>query len=86
MDIVVWLLIGGFIGWRASTSMGTGDRQALALNVMIGMTGAVLGGWLLSSVIDAATANRTAFAVSGLAVSFSGAVLLLVLAKLARLA
>lgn len=86
MNIMVWLLIGGCIGWAASTSMGTGDRQSLALNIVIGATGAFLGGWLLSSVIDADTANQTALAVSKLGVSLLGAVLLLVFAKLARLA
>ncbi len=84
MNIVVSLLIGGFIGWAASTVMGTGDQQGLLLNVAVGMIGAVLGFWLLNSLVDVATITRATFTVSGSLVSFMGAVLLLVAAKLAR--
>ena len=86
MNVIFWLLIGGFVGWAARTSMGTGDRQGLAINVAIGMTGAVLGGWLLSSRIEPATFSASVLTASGLAVAFVGAVILLALAKLARLA
>jgi uncharacterized membrane protein YeaQ/YmgE (transglycosylase-associated protein family) len=84
MNIVVSLLIGGFIGWTASTVIGTGDRQGMRLNIAIGMTGAVLGFLLLSGLVDVATLSRTAFAVSGSLLSFMGAVVLLVAAKLGR--
>ncbi len=63
MNIVVSLVIGGSIGWAASTIMGTPDRQGLLLNIAIGMTGAVLCFWLLSSLVDVAI-TRATFALS----------------------
>lgn len=86
MNIVVSLLIGAFTGWAASTVMGTGDRQGLLLNIAVGMTGAVLGFWLLSSLVDVTTITRVTFGMSGSLLSFVGAVVLLVAAKLGRLA
>lgn len=85
MNIVVSLLIGGSIGWAASTVMGTGDRHGLLLDIAIGMTGAVIGIWLLSRLVDVGATGGTV-AVSTSLLSFVGAVVLLAAAKLARVA
>ena len=77
MNIIVWLLVGGLIGWAASVFMGTNDRQGIFLNVVVGIVGAVLGGVLLSSLLGSSTINQGNFSLSGLVVSFLGAVILL---------
>ena len=84
MNIIIWLVMGGLIGWVASIFMGTDGRQGIVLNVVVGIVGAVLGGWLLSGLFGSSTINQGNFSLSGLLVSFLGAVILLALAKLVR--
>ena len=83
MNIIIWLVVGGLIGWLASVFMGTNGRQGVVLNVVVGIVGAVVGGWLLSGSFGA-TINQGDFSLSGLVVSFVGAVILLAVAKLLR--
>ncbi|MDP9142828.1 MAG: GlsB/YeaQ/YmgE family stress response membrane protein [Pseudomonadota bacterium] len=84
MNFIIWLLVGGLIGWAASMLMGTNDRQGVILNVVVGIVGAVLGGWLLSGLFGSSTINQGDFSLSGLLVSLIGAVILLALVKLLR--
>jgi uncharacterized membrane protein YeaQ/YmgE (transglycosylase-associated protein family) len=84
MNIIVWLVIGGLIGWVASMLMRTDGQQGLLLNVVVGIVGAFLGGWLLAPMVGTGTINSGDFSVSGLAVSLVGAVLLLALVNLVR--
>ncbi len=84
MNIFVWLVVGGMIGWLASLVMGTNNRQGIILNIVVGVVGAVLGGWLLSGLFGASTINQGDFSLNGLFVSFLGAVILLAVAKLFR--
>lgn len=84
MNIIIWLVIGGLIGWVASVVMGTDGRQGIILNVVVGIVGAFLGGWFLSGLFGTSTINQGNFSVAGLLVSFLGAIILLALAKLVR--
>jgi uncharacterized membrane protein YeaQ/YmgE (transglycosylase-associated protein family) len=82
MNILVWLLVGGLLGWIASLIMGTNDRQGIILNVVVGTVGALLGGWLLGGLFGSSTINQGNFSISGLGVSLLGAIILLALARL----
>jgi len=84
MNLVVWLLMGGLIGWVASILMGTDGREGLISNVVVGVVGAALGGWALSNIFGSSTINQGNFSVSSLVVSFLGAVMLLVIVKILR--
>jgi uncharacterized membrane protein YeaQ/YmgE (transglycosylase-associated protein family) len=84
MNIIVWLVVGGLIGWVASIFMGTNGRQGIIANVVVGILGAVVGGWLLSNVFGSSTINQGNFSLAGVLVSFVGAVILLALAKVVR--
>ena len=46
MDLIIWLVIGGLIGWLASMLMKTDAQMDLIANVVVGIVGAALGGWL----------------------------------------
>jgi len=48
MNLIIWLVVGGVIGWLASLVMKTDAQQGMILNVVVGIVGALLGGWLLS--------------------------------------
>ena len=41
MNLVIWLVVGGLIGWVASIIMGTDARQGIVLNVVVGIVGAL---------------------------------------------
>lgn len=84
MNIVVWLVIGGLIGWIASVVMRTDGQQGILLNVIVGVVGAILGGWLLSPLVGVSTINQSNFSVPGLLVSLAGAVILLAAVNLVR--
>jgi uncharacterized membrane protein YeaQ/YmgE (transglycosylase-associated protein family) len=82
MNTIIWLVVGGLVGWAASTIMRT--REGILLNVLVGIVGAALGGWLLSSLIGASTINQGNFSAMGLLVSLLGAVILLAIVNLVR--
>jgi uncharacterized membrane protein YeaQ/YmgE (transglycosylase-associated protein family) len=84
MNIIVWLVVGGLIGWAASLLMGTDGRQGLLLNVVVGIVGSFLGGSLFGGYFGASTINEGDLSVSGIAVSLVGAVILLGLLRLLR--
>ena len=46
MSIIGWLVFGGFVGWIASKIMGTDAQQGILLNILVGVVGAILGGFL----------------------------------------
>jgi uncharacterized membrane protein YeaQ/YmgE (transglycosylase-associated protein family) len=84
MNLIVWLVVGGLIGWVASMVMKTDGQQGIVLNVVVGIVGALLGGWLLSPLLGAGTINQNDFSIAGLAVSFLGAIILLAIVNLVR--
>ena len=84
MNILVWLVVGGLIGWIASKLMRTDAQQGIILNVVVGIIGAVLGGWLLAPLFGAGTINQGDLSLAGLLVSLLGAVILLAIVNLVR--
>jgi uncharacterized membrane protein YeaQ/YmgE (transglycosylase-associated protein family) len=84
MNFIIWLIVGGLIGWVASMIMKTDGQQGVILNVVVGIVGAMLGGWLISPMVGAGTINSNNFSLSGLAVSLLGAVILLAIVNLLR--
>lgn len=84
MNFIIWLVIGGLIGWVASLIMKTDGQQGIILNVVVGIVGAMLGGWFLSPLLGAGTINSNDFSLGGLAVSLLGAVILLAIVNLVR--
>ena len=84
MNLIIWLVVGGVIGWIASLIMKTDAQQGLFLNVVVGVVGALLGGWLLSPLVGEGTLNQGDFSLGGLLVSLAGAIILLFLVNLIR--
>lgn len=46
-SIIIWLVVGGICGWLASLIMRTDAQQGILLNIVVGIIGAVIAGWLL---------------------------------------
>ena len=84
MGFLMWIIVGGVIGWLASIIMRTDGQQGLLLNVVVGIVGAFLGGWLISPMVGGGTINSGNFSASALLVSLLGAVVLLAIVNLIR--
>lgn len=84
MNFILWLILGGVIGWLASIVMKTNDQQGVFLNVVVGLIGAVLGGWLISPLVGVGTINQNDFSLAAMFVSFIGAAILLAIVNLLR--
>jgi len=84
MDIIIWLIVGGIVGWLASVLMHTDARQGILLNVIVGIVGAALAGFFISPMVGLPTINQGSFSIGSLVVSLIGAVILLAVVNLLR--
>ncbi len=84
MNFIIWLVVGGLIGWVASKIMNTDAQQGVFLNVVVGIIGAFVGGWLISPLVGVPTINQNALSVGALLVSLVGAIILLAIVNLIR--
>ncbi|UUX96202.1 GlsB/YeaQ/YmgE family stress response membrane protein [Aquabacterium sp. J223] len=84
MNLIIWLVVGGLLGWVASMLMRTDGQQGIVLNVVVGIVGALIGGWLLAPMLGTGTINSNDFSIGSLAVSLLGAVILLAIVNLVR--
>lgn len=84
MNFLIWIVVGGVIGWLASMVMKTNEQQGLFLNIIVGIVGALLGGWLIAPLLGTGTINQNDFSIASLGVSFVGALLLLAVVNLFR--
>ena len=84
MDIIIWLIVGGIVGWLASLLMRTDARQGIFLNVVVGIVGAMLAGFFISPMVGMPTINQGSFSFGSLLVSLVGAVILLAIVNLFR--
>jgi uncharacterized membrane protein YeaQ/YmgE (transglycosylase-associated protein family) len=83
MGILIWLIVGGVVGWLASIIMRTNAQQGMFLNVVVGIVGAMLAGFVVSPMLGTGTINDGITAGS-FVVSLVGAVILLAIVNLFR--
>ena len=76
MGIIIWLIVGGIVGWLASLIMRRDAQQGILLNIIVGIIGAVLAGWIFGGGINEAITIRTYL------FSIIGAVILLAIVNL----
>jgi uncharacterized membrane protein YeaQ/YmgE (transglycosylase-associated protein family) len=84
VQLLAWLVAGGIIGLLASLVIKTDGLQDLLLNLGGGITGAALGGWLVSPVVGAGTIDQDAFSVAAVGVAAASAIVMLVILDLFR--
>jgi uncharacterized membrane protein YeaQ/YmgE (transglycosylase-associated protein family) len=77
--LIIWLVIGGVCGWLASMIMRTDGQQGIILNVVVGIVGAAIAGWIFGPNLNDAPLSITSFIYSLL-----GAVILLAVVNLVR--
>ena len=84
MGWILIIIVGGILGWLASIVMRTDGQQGILLNIVVGIVGAIVGGWLLAPMIGGTSITTGAFDIKSLLVSFLGAVVLLAVINLFR--
>jgi uncharacterized membrane protein YeaQ/YmgE (transglycosylase-associated protein family) len=80
MNIIVWLVVGGIIGWLASIVMRTDAQQGIFLNIVVGIIGAFIGGLIFTG----GSINNAGLNLYSFLVSLLGAVVLLAIVNLFR--
>jgi len=78
IGIIVWLIVGGVVGWLASIIMRTDAQQGILLNIVVGIVGAFIAGLLLGGGINDAITIETFL------YSLLGAIILLAIVNLIR--
>lgn len=84
MTLLLILLVGGIIGWLASILMRTDAQQGIFLNIVVGIVGAVIAGFIVTPLIGGAPITSGSFDILSLFSSFLGAVILLAIVNLFR--
>lgn len=83
INVILWLIFGGIAGWLASMIMGREAQMGALANIVVGIIGAIVGGFIVSLF----NVDVTTFSIPGLLVAVLGAVVLLaVLSSLRRAA
>jgi uncharacterized membrane protein YeaQ/YmgE (transglycosylase-associated protein family) len=70
MGLIGWIVVGGIAGWLASMVMNKNRQMGCAANIVVGIVGGVIGGWLLGR-------DLTGFNIGSLLTAVLGAVILL---------
>lgn len=81
MNLIIWLVIGGIVGWLASIVMKRDGQQGVLLNIVVGIVGALLAGWFISPLVGVGTINQ-GLSVGSFLVSLLGAIVLLAIVNL----
>jgi uncharacterized membrane protein YeaQ/YmgE (transglycosylase-associated protein family) len=83
MGIILWIIFGALVGWVASIIMKTNLRMGFILNVVVGIVGAVVGGWIMSLF---GFGTVISFDIYGFMVALLGAIVLIAIIKMLRYA
>ena len=81
MGIILWIIFGALVGWIASLIMGTDQKQGALLNIIVGIVGALIGGWLMSFFGEGGISG---FNLYSFVVALIGAVVLITIVKALR--
>ncbi len=74
MSIIGWIILGGLAGWLASKIMGTDPQQGIFMNIVVGIVGALIGGFVMRSL---GAGDVTGFNFWSFIVALIGSVILL---------
>ncbi len=79
MNILIWILFGALVGWIASKIMNTDSQQGPIANIVVGIVGAFIGGYVMQSIGESGV---TGFNLGSLVVAVLGSMALLAAYKL----
>ncbi len=81
MNFILWIIFGALAGWIASIIMGKNKQMGAIANIVVGIVGAFIGGWIMSFF---GAQGVTGFNLPSLLVAIGGAVVLLFVVGLLR--
>jgi len=81
MGFIIWLIVGGVVGWLASLIMRTDAQQGIILNIVVGIIGAVIAGLILGG---GNINNSNPLDITNILYSLLGAIILLAIVNLVR--
>ncbi|OIP78145.1 MAG: hypothetical protein AUK16_00760 [Parcubacteria group bacterium CG2_30_44_11] len=81
MNIILWIIFGGLVGWIASLIMKTNSQQGILLNIVVGIIGAIVGGWIMNFFGESGV---TSFSLYSFFVALLGSVILIAIVKAVR--
>lgn len=84
MGLIILLIVGGLIGWVASMIMRTDGQQGILLNVVVGIVGALLAGFIVTPLVGGAPITSGSINIQSIIVSLIGAIVLLAIINLFR--
>ncbi len=84
MNLIIALIVGGIIGWLASIVMRTDAQQGILLNVVVGIIGSLLGGFILGPLLGGGNLLNGTFDIMTLVVALLGAIILLAIVNMFR--
>ena len=79
MSFLAWIVLGAISGWLASIVMKTNRQQGLIMDIIVGIVGALIGGFIFNSL---GLSGVTGFNLGSLLVAFIGAIVLLGILRL----
>ena len=79
MGIIAWIIFGGLAGWIASILTGSNAKMGLVANVLAGIAGAFIGGFIMNYFNKA---GITGFNLRSFEVAVLGSVILIIIFKL----
>ncbi len=80
-NFIAWIILGALAGWIASILMGTNRRQGLGLNIIVGIAGAAIGGFVMNIFNQG---GATGLNFWSLVVAVIGSVILLAIVRMFR--
>lgn len=78
INFILWIVLGGLAGWIASKIMHTDAQMGAFLNIVVGIVGALIGGYLVNLLFGASVEE---FSIGGFITAIIGAVILLAIVK-----
>lgn len=79
MGILLWIVFGALVGWIAASVMGT--SEGLMLDIVFGIIGALLGGWIMSFF---GKTGVTGFNLYSFLVAIAGAIIFIAIVRAVR--
>lgn len=80
INLILWLIFGALAGWIASLIMKTNKQQGLFLDIVMGILGAMIGGFLSSTLLNISVTNNPLNPIS-LAIAVVGAIILTMIVR-----
>ena len=86
MNFIIWLVVGGLIGWLASMVMKTDGQQGAIANILIGIVGSLLAQWIFGGLLNigGSTVAGNGFSFWSIVWGVLGSVILIVILKALR--